>query len=368
MRRRYQILVGVLLVIVLTGLAAAAWLSHDVGCALESASFVGAPGMKAIAQHCYGPPQVLRYEDVPKPSPQQHEVLVRVRAASVNPLDWHYVRGTPYLVRLDAGVGRPENTRFGVDFAGTVESVGPGVNRFRVGDDVFGGRKGAFAQYLIVRDDRALVLKPANLSFEQAAALPIAATTALQALRDKGRVQSGQKVLINGASGGVGTFAVQIARAYGADVTGICSTRNVDMVRKLGAQHVIDYTREDVTRGTEHFDLIIDTVGNHGLLDYRRILNPHGTFVIVGGSDTGNWLGPLLRPLHALMLRPFVSQTFLPFLAELSQNDLTVVSHLAQSGQVTSVIDRRYPLREVPAALSYLEQGHARGKVVIDVE
>jgi NADPH:quinone reductase-like Zn-dependent oxidoreductase len=324
--------------------------------------------VKAIMQRCYGPPQVLRYEDIERPAPADHEILVRVHAASVNPLDWHYVRGAPYLVRLDSGVGRPTNPRFGVDFAGTVETVGKSVTHFKPGDEVFGGRSGAFAEYVTVREDRAVTLKPTNATFEQAAALPIAAITALQALRDKGHLQRGQQVLINGASGGVGTYAVQIARAYGADVTGVCSTRNLALVRALGAQQVVDYTKEDVTQGAQRFDLIVDTVGNRGLLDYRRIMNPHGTLVIVGGQNVGNWLGPLARPIYALLLRPFVSQRFEPFLAELNQQDLAMLSDLMRSGKLTSVIDRRYPLAQAADALAYLEQGHARGKVVIDVE
>jgi NADPH:quinone reductase-like Zn-dependent oxidoreductase len=367
MRRRYRILSVIVLLIVTTLVAAGLWLSHDAPCGSMPAVAAGAQ-MQAIMQRCYGPPQVLRLEHVQKPVPADHEILVRVRAAAVNPLDWHYLRGTPYLVRLEAGVGAPDNPRFGVDFAGTVEAVGTAVTRFKPGDDVFGGRTGAFAEYLTMREDRAVVLKPANASFEQAAALPIAAITALQALRDQGRIQPGQKVLINGASGGVGTFAVQLARAYGAEVTGVCSTRNVALVRALGAQQVIDYTKEDVTQGTQRFDLVVDTVGNHALLDYRRIMSPHGTFVIVGGAGIGNWLGPLQRPISALLLRPFVSQRFVPFLAELNQPDLTVLSNLVQAGKLTSVIDRRYPLQQAPAALAYLEQGHARGKVVIDVE
>ena len=323
--------------------------------------------MKAIVYRCYGPPEVLQFEDVAKPKPADDEVLVRVRAAAVNPLDWHYMRGSPYIMRLGSGLGAPDDSRIGVDFAGTVEAVGINVKMFKPGDSVFGGGSGAFAEYLTVREDRALALKPANVTFEQAASVPIAAITALQALRDKGKVQPGHKVLINGASGGVGTFAVQIAKSLGAEVTGVCSTRNVDMVRSIGADHVIDYTREDYTRSGEKYDVIIDNVGNHSLLANRRVLDPDGILVIVGGSK-GNWLGPLLRPIAALILSPFVDQEFAMILAKLAQEDLALLGDLMQSGEVVPVIDRHYPLSEVPAAIRYSEEGRARGKIIIDLE
>jgi len=278
------------------------------------------------------------------------------------------VEGTPYLVRLDDGFGKPENPRLGVDFAGTVEAVGKNVKRFKPGDEVFGGRSGAFAEYVTVREQRAVALKPSNVSFEQAASVPIAAVTALQALRDKGQLQPGQKVLINGASGGVGTFAVQIAKAYGADVTGVCSTRNVDLVRSIGADHVIDYTREDFTRGAQHYDLILDNVGTHSLREYRRVLNPKGIYVMIGSTTIGNWFAWLATPIEGLMLSPFVSQKFGMFVADLNKEDLATLGDLMQSGKVTPVIDRRYKLSETPEALRYLEKGHARGKVVLTVE
>ena len=324
--------------------------------------------MKAIVYRCYGPPDILKSEDIEKPTAADNEVLVKVRAASVNPLDWHYMRGTPYLVRADAGLGKPTDPRLGVDFAGTVEAVGKNVKRFKPGDEVFGGRDGAFAEYVTVREERAVVLKPASVTFEQAASVPIAAITALQALRDKGQIHPGQKILINGASGGVGTFAVQIAKSLGAEVTGVCSTRNVTLVQSLGADHVIDYTREDFTKGRERYDLIVDTVGNHPLLEYRRVLTPKGMFILIGAPNEGRWLGGVSVMLKAMMLSPFVSQQFVPFLAELNQKDLTVLGDLMQAGKLTPVIDRRYKLSEVPAAIRYLEQGHARGKVVISVE
>ena len=323
--------------------------------------------MKAIVYCEYGSPDVLKLEDIEKPTPGDDQVLVRVRAASVNPLDWHYIRGTPYFMRLGAGLRKPKVTRLGVDFAGTVEAIGRSVKRFQPGDEVFGGRTGAFAEYVSVREDRAVVLKPANLTFEQAASVPIAAITALQALRDKGKIQPGQKVLINGASGGVGTFAVQIAKSFGAEVTGVCSTRNVDMVRSIGADQVIDYTKEDFTKSAQRYDLIIDNVGNRSLLECRRVLNPKGKYIMIGGP-TGRWIDPLPRVLNALVLSRFVSQDIGMFLAELNREDLTILRDLMQAGKVKPVIDRQYRLSDVPEAIRYLEQGHARGKVVITVE
>lgn len=362
------IVVALFIVVVLVPLALV--VSHDSPCGPASARTSEAASMKAITYRCYGPADVLRLEDLDKPVPKDDEVLVKVHAASVNPLDWHYMHGAPYLVRLEAGIGAPKNPRLGVDFAGTVEAVGSRVTKFKPGDDVFGGRNGAFGAYVTVREDRAIVAKPANLTFEQAASVPIAAITALQALRDHGHVQPGQQVLINGASGGVGTFAVQIAKAYGAEVTAVCSTKNLDLVRRIGADHVVDYTREDVTQGDRRYDLIIDLVSTHGLLDYRRVMKPQATLVLVGGAggpDEGKWLGPMTTPIWALMLSPFVSQKFGMMLANLNQKDLGVLADLMQSGKVTPVIDRSYPLSEVPEALRYLEKGHARGKVVIAV-
>ena len=329
-----------------------------------------APRMKAIVYHQYGPPDVLRLEEIEKPVPNDNQVLIGVRAASVNPLDWHHTRGTPYLARLAFGLLKPKETRLGVDYAGTVEAVGKNVKRFKPGDEVFGGRTGAFAEYVSVLEDRAVVLKPANLTFEQAASIPIAAITALQALRDEGKIQPGQKVLINGASGGVGTFAVQLAKSFGADVTGVCSTRNVNMVRSLGANQVIDYTKEDFTEGTQRYDLILDNVGNRPLLACRRVLSPKGKYVLIGGGgpNDNQWIAILARPIRAYVLSRFVSQDMGVFLANLNKEDLTILGDLMQAGKVKSVIDRRYRLSEVPEAVRYLEQGHARGKVVITVD
>jgi NADPH:quinone reductase-like Zn-dependent oxidoreductase len=359
-----KVLGAVSIVVAVMLLTLAATMSHNAPCGPADPLAADATRMQAIVHRCYGAPDVLKVEDIEKPTPAPDEVLVRVRAASVNPLDWHYMRGTPYIMRLDSGLGTPTSTRMGVDFAGTVEAVGRNVKRFRPGDAVFGGRSGAFADYVTVREDRALALKPANLTFEQAASVPIAAITALQGLRDKGQIQPGQKVLINGASGGVGTFAVQIAKSFGAEVTGVCSTRNLDLVRSIGADHVVDYTKEDFTRSGQRYDLILDNVGNHALLALRRALTPGGTVVIVGGQK-GNWIRPMDRLLKSFMLSPFVSEEFVKFFADLNQEDLTLLAELMQVGKVTPVIDRRYALSEAPAAIGYVEEGHARGKVVI---
>src|SRR5712691_2830069 len=262
--------------------------------------------MKAIVYRTYGSPNVLHLEETATPTPTDDQVLIRVRAASVNPYDWHFMRGKPYIMRMMiGGLRKPKDTRLGVDFAGTVEAVGKNVTRFKPGDEVFGGRTGAFAEYVCVRESRAVALKPANVTFEQAASVPIAGITALQGVRDKGKVQPGQKVLIYGASGGVGTFAVQIAKSMGADVTGVCSTKNLDMVRSLGADHVIDYTKEDFTKGDQRYDVILDNVANHSLSECRRVLNPDGKYVLIGGGgvNEGRWLGPgLTHALKAMFL------------------------------------------------------------------
>ncbi len=368
MKRRYKVLVALLALLASAALALALALSHESPCGPPAAIPGQQDLMKAIVYRCYGSSEVLNLEDTAKPVPADDEVLVKVHAASVNPLDWHYMRGEPYMMRLSSGFGRPKESRFGVDFAGTVEAVGARVQKFKPGDEVFGGRTGAFAQYVVVRESRAIVLKPANITFEQAAAVPIAAITALQALRDKGQVEPGTRVLINGASGGVGTFAVQIAKSLGAEVTGVCSTRNVELVRALGADHVIDYKKEDFTQGDRRYNVIIDNVGNHPLRETRRALEPDGIFVIVGGSSKDPWLGPMVRPIGAAMMAPFVSQEFSMLMAELNPQDLGQLRDLLARGKLKPVIDRRYTLDEVPAAVAYVEEGHARGKVVIDME
>lgn len=328
-----------------------------------------APRMKAIVYHDFGSPDVLRLEEIEKPVPNDNQLLIRVRGVSVNPLDWHYMEGTPYLGRLvEFGLLKPKVTRLGVDYAGTVEAVGKNITQFKPGDEVYGNRFGAFAEY-VVASEKALALKPANLTFEQAASVPVAAVTALQGLRDKGHVQPGQKVLINGASGGVGTFAVQIAKSFGAEVTGVCSGRNAEMVRSIGADYVIDYTKEDFAKSGQHYDLIIDNVGNRSLLECRRVLNPNGKIVVIGGGgvNDGRWTGPLVGVLKMLGLKPFVTQEMSMMLAEMNNKDLTILADLIQTGKVKPVIDRTYTLSQLPEALGYLEEGHARGKVVITV-
>ena len=314
--------------------------------------------MKAIVYERYGSPDVLELRDVEKPSVTDDGVLVRVRAASTNPYDWHFMRGKPYFARLMFGLFKPKAHGLGADLAGEVEAVGKDVTRFRPGDAVFGEAAGAFAEYTCVPEGT-LALKPANLSFEQAAAVPMGGVTALQGLRDRGKIRAGQRVLILGASGGVGTFAVQIAKSFGAEVTGVCSTRNVERVRKIGADHVVDYTREDFTRSGARYDLLLDTIGNRSLRECRRVLQPKAVYVHVGGR--------MARVLALPIVSPFVSQTLVQLIAKRNKDDLEILSRLIEAGKITPVIDRTYPLSEVPTAIRYLEGGHARGKVVITV-
>jgi NADPH:quinone reductase-like Zn-dependent oxidoreductase len=321
--------------------------------------------MKAIVCRGYGPPRVLRLEEVDQPVPGDAEVLIRVRAAAVNPLDKVF-RGTPYVLRPLFGLRRPKDTRPGRDMAGQVEAVGKSVTRFKPGDDVFGVCRGAFAEYACAAESR-LAPKPAGVSFEQAAAAPVAGLTALQGLRDRGQVRPGHAVLINGAAGGVGTFAVQIAKSLGAEVTGVCGARNVDLVGSLGADRVIDYTREDFTTGTERYDLIFDCVGNRPLFALRRLLEPQGRYLAVGAAAQGRWIGPLGRVLKTLIFSRVVSRRFQLFLAKVRTEDLVELAELMAGGKVRPVIDRRYALAQVPEALHYLEEGHARGKVVITI-
>jgi NADPH:quinone reductase-like Zn-dependent oxidoreductase len=321
--------------------------------------------VKAIRYHRYGGPEVLELQDVDMPAIGDDDVLIRVRAASVNPLDWHTMRGVPYVVRATAGLSRPKTNALGTDVAGHVEAVGSKVTQFQPGDEVFGTTRGSFAQYVTARQDAAVMAKPANLTFEQAAAVPVSAFTALQALRDKGRIQPGHTVLVNGAAGGVGTFTVQIAKAWGATVTGVCSTRNVEMVRSIGADQVVDYTREDFTTSGQYYDLMVDIAGNRTLSQIRRVLAPKGTLVGVGGPDEGRWIGPLRGMAKLLLRSPFVSQKMVPMLAHENKADLGVVHDLLASGKVTPLIDRTHPLDEVPEAIRYLEAGHASGKVII---
>ena len=322
--------------------------------------------MKAIVYHEYGSPDVLELQELDMPAAKDDEVLVAVHAAAVGPHDWHFLRGTPYLVRMVAGLLKPRRKVLGRDVAGRVEAVGRNVTEFQPGDEVFGEVNfGGYAEYVSVSEDE-LALKPANLTFEQAAAVSVSAITALQGLRDKGRIQPGQKVLINGAAGGVGTFAVQIAKSFGAEVTGVCSTRNVDMVRSIGADQVIDYTQEDFTQSGRRYDLMLDMVGNHSLSDCRRVLSPKGVYVSVG-AQMGDWMGPLTHVLKVVLASLVGSQKMVVWVAKQTKSDLAVLRELLEVGKVTPVIDRTYPLSEVPEAIRYLELGHARGKVVITV-
>jgi NADPH:quinone reductase-like Zn-dependent oxidoreductase len=338
--------------------------------------------MKAAVCSRYGTPaDVVHVEDVEKPVPKDHEVLIEVRAASVNPLDGALMKGRPYIARLLTGLRKPKITRLGVDVAGRLEAVGRNVTQFKPGDDVFGSCirdpqdsgvrvwdcQGAFAEY-VCAPESTLVIKPDCVTFEQAASAPVPAFTALQGLRDKGHIQSGQKVLINGAAGGVGTFAVQIAKSFGAGVIGVCSTRNVDMVRSLGADQVIDYTKEDFTKSGKRYDLFFDCVGNHSLSASMRVLNPKGIFIMVGERTGRGMIGLLARLIAALALSWFVSQKLVTFLARPNKEDLIILRDLMATGKVTPIIDRRYSLSEVPEAIRYLGEGHARGKVVITLE
>ncbi len=353
-------------------LALVAWVEMAYWTSTNDCGHTAAPNtpMKAIVYCDYGLAN-LKLQNIEKPTPNDDQVLVKVRAASVNPYDWHFVEGTPKIMRMmGVGLRKPKDTQLGVDFAGTVEAVGKNVTQFKPGDEVFGGRSGAFAEYVCRRAEGAIALKPANITFEQAASVNIAGITALQAIRDKGKVQSGQKVLINGASGGVGTFAVQIAKSFGADVTGVCSTRNVDLVKSLGADHVIDYTKEDFAKGAERYDAILDNVPNHSLSECRRVLNPNGKYVLIGGGgpNDSRWIGPFGRIIKTMVLSPFINQKMGMMMADANHDDLTILADMMQSGKLKPVIDRTYKLSEVPAAIAYLEEGHARGKVIITVE
>jgi NADPH:quinone reductase-like Zn-dependent oxidoreductase len=337
--------------------------------------------MKAAVCDRYGPPEVIQIAEVEKPVPKDNEVSIEVRAAAVNPLDG-VMKGRPYAVRLMTGLRKPKISRPGVDLAGRVEAVGGDVTQFKPGDEVFGlcvsnpeasgvgvwdHRLGAFAEYVCVPES-ILVMKPDNVTFEQAASVPVAALTALQGLRDKGHIRPGQKVLINGAAGGVGTFAVQIAKSFGAEVTGVCSTRNVDMVRSIGADRVIDYTQEDFAKRGERYDLMFDCVGNHSLSACRRVLNPDGICIMVGDLSGRGMIGLLVRLARALIWSRFGSRKLFAFLARPNKEDLTTVRDLMKAGKVVPVIDRRYALSEVPEAIRHLQGKHARGKVVISLE
>jgi len=321
--------------------------------------------MKAIVHDRYGSPDVLRLEEIEKPDVADDSVLVRVHAASVNRLDWYGVTGTPYVARVMGGLRKPKDSVLGVDFAGTVDAVGKDVTHVRRGDEVFGGRTGAFAEYVSVKD--AVVPKPANLTFEEAAAVPVAAITALQGFRDKAQLQPGQTVLVNGASGGVGTFAVQIAKALGAEVTAVCSTRNVDQARSLGADHVIDYTREDFTRTGRRYDVLFDVAGSRSWRASERVLEPEGILVMAGAPKGNRWIAPLGHIARVRVASIPSSQKYAFFVAKLNVADLGVLRELIETGKVTPVVEKRYALSEVCDAIAYMGEGHARGKLVITV-
>jgi len=368
MSRTWKVLGGILLVLVVALAAFALGVSHNSPCGAAPPVPHGAPSMREIAYRCYGSPDVVKLEQVARPTPTDSQVLIRVYAASVNPLDFHYLTGQPYIVRPMLGWGAPKDARLGTDFAGTVEAVGPSATRFKPGDRVFGGADGSFGEYVVHRESGSIAPMPTNMTFEQAAAVPVAGLTALQAVRDAARVRPGDKVLVNGAGGGVGTFTVQIARAFGAEVTAVTNTANLALVRSLGADHVIDYTREDFTTRPERYDAIIDCGGGHSLHAYRRVLKPHGKFVGVGEARMGNWI----EPIDMLFIKPAVmsrlsTQQFSAVMATLRGADLVFVADLIDSGKVKPVIDRRYPLSQTADAIRYLETGHARGKVVIDI-
>jgi NADPH:quinone reductase-like Zn-dependent oxidoreductase len=322
--------------------------------------------MKAIVYREYGSTDVLRLEEIEKPVVGDDDVLLRVHAASVNPIDWHFMRGSPYLLRLMFGLRKPRVARLGIDAAGKVDAVGRNVTQFKPGDEVFGACRGAFAEYACTPQSK-LAIKPVMMTFEQAASVPVAALTALQGLRDEGGIRAGQKVLINGASGGVGTFAVQIARFFGADVTGVCSARNAEMVRSIGADRVIDYTVENFTQGGQRYDLIFDCMGNQPLGSCRRVLDRKGTYIVIGGPN-GRWIGPVAPFVKAMIVSPFVGQKLAGFSAKETAEDLRFIGGLIEGGKVMPVIDRCYELSRIAEAVRYVEAGHARGKVIITLE
>jgi NADPH:quinone reductase-like Zn-dependent oxidoreductase len=330
--------------------------------------------MKAVRYYSYGAPDVLQVADVDIPPIGDDEILVSVRAASISPLDWHFIRGLPYLVRPNTGLRKPKFTSVGGELAGVVEKVGRDVTKFKPGDEVFGGRGekldehgGAFAEYAVVSPAAMLARKPVEWTFEQAAAIPVSGVSALQALRDKAKVHTGQTVLVNGAAGGMGTFTVQLAKAFGAEVTGVCGTGNVELVRSLGADEVIDYTKDDFTTSGKRYDVLIDNAASRSLGETKRVLAPKGVHVHIGLASTGNWFGPARRPLAMFVRNPFVSRRLVPFLGANSSDDLDVLRGLVDEGRLKPTIDRTYSLAETAEAIRYVETGHARAKVVITV-
>jgi NADPH:quinone reductase-like Zn-dependent oxidoreductase len=321
--------------------------------------------MKAAVRERYGPPEVVEVREIERPVPGEDEVLVRVRAASLNRADYYGLTGTPLVARPSTGFFKPKEKRLGIDYAGEVEAVGASVTEFRPGDAVFGGRNGSFAEYVVARADRGIALKPANVTFDEAAAAPVAALTALQGLRDKANVQPGQSVLINGASGGVGTLAVQVAKALGAEVTAVCSTRNIEMVQSLGADHVVDYTREDFARSGRRYDVLFDVAGSRSWSECKRVLAPQATFVVVGGPNRSRLLGPISNMVKLRVGSIGSSQNVAVFIAKINKAGMAVLRELLEDGKVKPVVERRYELGDVAQALAYMGEGHARAKVVI---
>lgn len=361
---RFLVRLTLALVVVAAVALGVAWWRSDNECPSPGSAAAG-DAMRAYLRCEYGPPSALRVASLEKPVPADTQVLVRVHAVSLNPADWHDLRGTPFIARAMLGLRKPSEVRIGSDFAGVVEAVGARVTRFHPGDSVWGARTGAFAEYVTVREER-LMPKPARLTMEEAAAIPVAAITALQGVRDQGGVRSGQRILINGASGGVGTFAVQVAKALGAHVTGVCSSRNVALVQSLGADRVIDYTASDFTTQPERYDVVVDMVGNHALSALARTLAPGGTYVMIGGPS-GRWFDPLPRVAATVARGWFGKERWRFFIAQFNAPDLTYLNEMIESGRVTPVVDRTYPFDSLPAAMAYLETGRARGKVVVQV-
>ena len=363
MKLRYKILIGMLAFIFVAVTALAVTVGYTKSCEPAVTATIENP-MQAVIYRCYGGPEVLELTVVEVPEPAAHQILVRVKAAAVNPMDWHYMRGSPYFMRLIVGIGAPDDLTIGVDFAGIVEKVGSDVTEFKIGDAVFGGGSGAYAEYVLANASKSVALKPADVSFEQAAAVPIAALTALQALRDKGQLQAGQKVLINGASGGVGTYAVQIAKSLGAEVHGVSSGRNIEMVTSMGADRMFNYKTESYIKSSQQYDLIVDMVSNHSISDNLKVLKDQGRMVIVGGGK-GNWIAPVLPSLKAAIMNNFVDQELQTFVAQFNQEDLQSLAQMMHQGQLRSVIDRRYSLDEIQDAMRYSESGRARGKIIV---
>ncbi|WP_210330497.1 NAD(P)-dependent alcohol dehydrogenase [Aliikangiella sp. G2MR2-5] len=369
MKLRYKIGGTFFSLIALTLITTAFSISYTSDCpnSTKTNSNNNANKMLAIVQECYGSTEVLKLAQIDKPVPKANEVLVKVHTAAINPLDWHFMKGSPYIMRFMKGIGAPEEFRTGVDYAGVVEQVGKDVSKFKPGDRVFGARTGAFAEYVTVDEDRGIAHLPQRISFDTAAAIPVAGLTALQAVRDQGLIKPGQKVLINGASGGVGTMAVQLAKSFGAEVTGVCSTRNLEMVKSLGADRVIDYKQSNYTLLNNRYDLIVDMVGNHSILSNLDVLTPNGRLVSVGG-DKGDWIAPLKRPIASMIVAPFVDQAVISFVSEVKQKDLEFLINQVYENKMNSQIDREYQLRDIGKAIDYLATRRARGKVLIQVE